>query len=990
MNPVAEDILMHYGTPRHSGRYPWGSGEDPYQRTQDFISRVEELKKNGWEATAENIQKEFGMTTGQYRSEISIASDQRKLDNIYRAKSLAEDGKGATEIGKIMGASESTVRGWLKDNSEARILETAKTIDFIREQVDKKGMVDIGADVERDLGITRTRFDTAVYYLAEKEGYVIGGARVPQANNPSQMTTLKGLAVPGTAKKDFYDYDKMQTLSDYVSHDGGESFVRKFTYPESMDSKRLKVRYAEEGGIDKDGIVELRRGVKDLSLGDSMYSQVRILVDGTHYIKGMAVYSDNMPDGVDVVFNTNKSKSTPALGPKDNTVLKLIKKDPDNPFGSLIKDADQGGQYWYDDPKTGEKKLGLINKRSDEGDWSDWKDTLPSQFLSKQNISLIKKQLGIAKADKQAEFDEYCSLTNPTVKKHLLEKFADECDSAAVHLKAAALPGQKYHVIIPVNTLKDNEIYAPQYDNGTQLALVRYPHGGLFEIPILKVNNKHAPAKELIGPLSTDAVGINKKIADQLSGADFDGDTVMCIPTHDKQGKVKISNKPPLKDLEGFDPKLQYGPETYKGRSVKLMTRTDKEMGIISNLITDMTLQGADDKELARAVKHSMVVIDAEKHKLDYKRSEYDNDIAALKKKYQPKFDEDGNPTGKGGGAFTIISRAKGEERVDKREGSPYTNLKVDPKTGGPKANYDPSRPEGAKVHKTARDDKLYYVDRDYDKDTRTMTVKTASGKKITYDMSDDKARDYYEPVMRKDPKTGDVVYTNKTGDITYKTNKRTTTSTRMAETDDAYTLVSRMQHPKEVVYADYANSMKALANQARLEVARTGKIKYDKTAKETYRDEVAKLMSDLNNAKLNTIKERAAQRKAASVVKAKQEADPTLKKGDLKKQGTQALNKYREEVGAVSRKKRNIEINDRQWAAIQAGAISENILKDILSNTDIDKLRERATPKRTNSLSKAQISKMKALSASYTVGQIADKMGLSPSTVSKYLKGVN
>ena len=39
MNQVVEemkDILMHYGTPRHSGRYPWGSGENPYQRNGDF------------------------------------------------------------------------------------------------------------------------------------------------------------------------------------------------------------------------------------------------------------------------------------------------------------------------------------------------------------------------------------------------------------------------------------------------------------------------------------------------------------------------------------------------------------------------------------------------------------------------------------------------------------------------------------------------------------------------------------------------------------------------------------------------------------------------------------------------------------------------------------------------------------------------------------------------------------------------------------------
>lgn len=164
------------------------------------------------------------------------------------------------------------------------------------------------------------------------------------------------------------------------------------------------VRYADDvgtdgfKGVDKDGVIELRRGCQDLSLGDSRYSQVRILVDGTHYLKGMAVYSDDMPDGVDVVFNTNKKRGTPALGDKTSTVLKPIKKDdPDNPFGSAIKDADKGGQYWYTDKKTGKEKLGLINKRADEGDWDEWANAIPSQFLAKQSLSLAKKQLDLAK-----------------------------------------------------------------------------------------------------------------------------------------------------------------------------------------------------------------------------------------------------------------------------------------------------------------------------------------------------------------------------------------------------------------------------------------------------------------------------------------------------------------------------------------------------------------------------------------------------------------
>ena len=402
MNPIAEEILMHYGVARRSGRYPWGSGDDPYQRNRDFLTRVEELKKQGWTETPENIMKEFGLTTGEYRMEKTIATDRRKLDSIATAKRLAEkEGMGATAIGREMGVSESTVRGWLEDGADARIRETQKTIDFIREQVDKKGMVDVGVDVERELGISKTKLDTALYYLQTEEGYPIYTGGIPQVNNPGQQTNQKVLCVPGTKHSEIYDYDRVQTLMDYVSHDNGETFD-KFVYPKSMDSKRLMVRYNEDGGLEKDGIVEIRRGVDDLSLGDSHYSQVRILVDDKKYIKGMAVYSDNMPDGVDVIFNTNKTKDVAKMD-----VLKNIKDDPDNPFGSLIK---AGGQSYYID-KDGNKQLSLINKRADEGDWSEWKDTLPSQFLGKQNINLIKKQLGIAKADKQAEFDEICALT---------------------------------------------------------------------------------------------------------------------------------------------------------------------------------------------------------------------------------------------------------------------------------------------------------------------------------------------------------------------------------------------------------------------------------------------------------------------------------------------------------------------------------------------------------------------------------------------------
>ena len=835
-------------------------------------------------------------------------------------------------------------------------------------------MIDIGTGVEKELGISKEMLNQALLML-EEEGYPIYKGGVPQVTNAGQQTNQRVICPKGTPHKEIYNYDQVHPLNedDYVSHDGGQTFD-KFVYPKSMDSKRLMVRYAEDGGIDKDGIVELRRGVDDLSLGNSHYSQVRILVDNDRYIKGMAVYSDDMPPGVDVIFNTNKTKDVPM-----RKVLKEIKDDPDNPFGSLIK---AGGQSYYID-KDGNRQLSLINKRADEGDWDDWKDTLPSQFLGKQTLYMAKKQLNLAKVDKLAEYEEICSLTNPTIKKHLLEDFANNCDSAAVNLKAAALPGQKYHVIIPVNTLKDNEIYAPGYEPGSKVALVRYPHGGTFEIPILTVNNKHQSAKDIIGTTSIDAVGINKKIADRLSGADFDGDTVMVIPTHDKAGKVKVTSTPPLKGLEDFDPKMKY-PEK-EGMTYMSKKGTQTQMGIISNLITDMTLAKAPDDEMAAAVRHSMVVIDAHKHKLNYKQSEIDNNISALKKKYQRTIDADGNEHV--GGASTILSRAKGETSVLKRQGSPYINIKGED-------GYDPDRPEGALIFKTADD--LYRPKRTVNKQTGIVTLTSTTGEKIKYDPSDKASRDKYQPIKTTDAKTGLISYKSKDGKITYELEERTQKSTRMAETDDARTLISDLQHPMEIVYADYANSMKSLANKARKEMISTGKIQYSSTAKATYQKEVSSLMTKLNDAELNTPRERAAQRMANAEVNAKAQAyqertGTKMDAGDLKKAKQQAITKARIEVGSISRRDRNIDITDSEWEAIQAGAISETKLKRILNNTDVDALKQRAMPRTTSTLSQAQINRIKALADSnYTLEQIAKKVGKSTTTVSSYLKGVN
>lgn len=924
-----EEYLIHYGMPRRSGRYPWGSGKESYQRTGDFLSRIQEFKDKGM--SEKDIATAFGLNTKELRIQQSWAKAERRSDLHARAKSLREDGVSLNEIAKIMGyKNDSSVRSLLNEESAQKMNEAGNIAFLLKKHIDEKGMIDVGAGVERELGVSKEKLEQALYMLS-LEGYPTYGGGLDQVTNKNRRTTLKVIGPPGTEAKDIYEYDKINSIKDYNTMTGDVE-VRSFQYPSSVDGKRVHIRYDEDGGTQLDGTIELRRGVADLDLGGSHYSQVRILVDGKSYLKGMAVYKDddNFPDGADIVFNTNKGKGTPA-----EKVFKSVddnlKKDPTNPFGSSI--GPDGQSYYID--KNGKKQLSPINKRADEGEWNEWSNVLPSQFLAKQNKSLIQKQLTLTKADKLADLDEILAITNPTVKKNLLQSFADDADAAAVHLKAAALPRSKYQVILPIKSLKDDEVYAPNFKEGEEVALIRFPHGGTFEIPILKVNIKNKEAINLMSKNPKDAVGINSKVAERLSGADFDGDAVLVIPTN---SKTKITTQKALKDLEGFDNKKEY-PAT---KTSKIMQESNKgrEMGVISNLITDMTLKGANTVELARAVKHSMVVIDAVKHKLDYKKSEEDNGISALKKKYQTSIDP---VTGKekSGGASTLLSQSKGEERVEKRVGTPKINLKG-------KEWYDSKEPEGALLY------------------NRFKNIKTSK------DYDPDQPEGVY--VTRKPQE-----YVDKSG----KTKIRTEKSTKMAEAKDARTLSSGTI-PEEL-YADYANSLKAMANTARKALATTPKLEYSPQAKKEYAKEYDTLMAKLNTSLLNAPKERQAQILANSIVKAQKESNPDLKNEPetLKKIQNNAINNARIKFGA---KRDPIVIDDGEWEAIQKGAITENVLTKILQNTDVSSLRERATPKDRKTISDAKLNIIQAMKASgYTNDQIAERVGLSATTVAKY-----
>ena len=895
MNPIQEDILMHYGVKRRSGRYPWGSGDNPYQHGGDFLSRVEELQRLG--KSEKEIAQEIGLSTTDLRMQVRVAKHERRALQADRARSLRDDGKTLDEIASIMGfKNDSSVRALLNENTAENKNKARATAEILKKELAEKGALDVGTGVERTLGVSTGVLQEALFIL-ETEGYNRYGVGVPQVNDPKKRTITPVISVPEIDQREVYqNLDLVKSVGEYHSSDGGDSWDKR-EYPASIDSSRVKILYGDEGGALKDGVIEIRRGVADLDLGDSHYAQVRILVDGTHYLKGMAMYSDDMPDGADIVFNTNKHSGTPKM-----EVMKPIRADPDNPFGAFIKANGQSHYIGAD----GTEKLSAINKLKEEGDWDKMSKNLSSQFLSKQPLQLIRKQLDLTYADAADEFAEICALTNPTVKRKLLLDFADECDSAAVHLKAAALPRQSIQVILPLNAMKETEIFAPNYRDGEQVALVRYPHGGTFEIPVLTVNNKNPAAISILGKNIRDAVGINPKVAERLSGADFDGDQVVVIPT----GRgVKIQSTPALKDLEGFDPKTQYSTEGKTG--VRLLSKgaaTQRQMGEISNLITDMTLKGAPESEIARAVKHSMVVIDAANHKLDYRQSEKDNGIAELRKRYQGYTDEEGKERG---GASTLLSRRKQTVDVPERQGSGV----IDPTTG-----------------------------------------------KVVYKES---GRTYV------DPKAGKTVLA-------------TTKVSRIEVLDDVRKLSSGTL--QEEAYAEHANRMKALANQARLEYKATPTLKRSASAAKAFEPEVTRLMSALRVAQLNAPREREAQRIANARVKAKVQDNNITDKDEISKIRRAAINDARVATGA-SGKRTRITISDGEWTAIQAGAISDTTLSEILRYAEPKTVRERATPRATTQLSQARINRIKALANSgHTNSEIAEALGISTSAVSKYL----
>ena len=817
-----ENHLAHYGILRRSGRYPWGSGGSENTRNRSFLDVIDMHRKDGMSET--EIARGYGITTTQLRAARSIAVAQQRQTKILTAQRLKEKGWSNVAIGKRMGLNESSVRALLAPGEKDKADALQTTSNMLKKQVDSKKYVDVGRGVESQLGVTQTHLNTAVAILREK-GYEVHNIKVLQLGT-GKYTTTKVLARPGVSLQEVQkNRSEIKQINEY-SVDHGRTFFSTQP-PISVSSRRIGINYKEDGGDKADGVIYIRPGVHDLAIGSNRYAQVRIAVDGTHYLKGMAVYKDDLPAGVDLVFNTNKSSTG-----RKKDVMKELTNDPDFPFGSIIR------QVHGPDGKV-ISALNMVGSplregSGEEGSWDSWSKNLSSQMLSKQSPALAKQQLNVTHERRLREFNEISSLTNPIVRQKMLLIFADATDSAAVHLKAASLPRQATKVLLPINSIKPGEIYAPSMRDGERVALVRHPHGGTFEIPELTVNNRNREARKILGTAAKDAVGIHHSVAKRLSGADFDGDTVLVIPNN----KRSVKSTPALEGLKGFDPQVYKLPKDSPIPSIS-SSRKQTEMGKISNLITDMTIHGANNEEKARAIRHSMVVIDSEKHNLDFRQSEKDNGIPALKEKYQG---------GKRAGASTLISLAGSEVRVPQRiERRASRGGPIDPRTG--KKVYEPT---GAVVPK-------YRITRDPVTGHKTR-VETGT----------------FEPKLIK--------------------------STRLAEAEDAFSLSSGSKMESIYAEHSNRLKAMANAARKEAVHTKTPSVS-SPSAKKVYAKEVASMNAKLNLAEKNAPLERQAQLLANAHVSQVRQANPHMESADVTKIRQFALNEARTRTGAKKTK---------------------------------------------------------------------------------------
>lgn len=1035
-------------TPTGSGRYMLGTGENPYQHEYDTRTEYNKLNGMGY-SDAEIARVMGYSSVPALRAAVSSSSESYKIHRGQEFEKLRAQGLSNVEIAERLGVSEGTVRNMIKkQNAGASVKRTKLTNakDVLRtsvEGIDSDGepfsMVDVGEGTEMYMGFGIDTKNNALKAL-EAEGYVVTTIQVGQVSNKNNKTTVQILAkvndqqyvidngvagktnVKGetvtaaqnaVAKYAYSHLDQIQPCTSTIcQNESGTEVARALEKPKQIDINRVLIadptdpspsgifdpttgREYTMGEINsaKDGTMILRPSAKDLTMteeGNSKithYAQVRIAcTDGKgidRYCKGMAMYGkeEDFPDGVDIIFYTNPGKVSADGKVYAEKVLKKQKAEEMNPFGADLKAS---GQRHYID-SDGNEQLSAVNILREEGDWGNYSTSLPSQFLAKQNVPLVKEQLTKTVSEAKEYIDTLNKIPNPQVRNKLLEDYADSLDSQAIHLNAAGVSEQRTQVILPCTSLRGTEynadgsvkrlgeIYAPGYGDGQKVAVIRYPHANTCEIPVLIVNNNNKEGRETIG-FGKDAIGLPKSALDQLSGADTDGDTGTIIPVSLLNNKgLNVDSKQYFKELVGFDAEATW-PYTEGVTQVSkkwngidregiTMSKAERgqEMGLVTNLIMDMSTLGdsVPQEEHVRAIKYSMVAVDAYKHNIDWRQAREDLGIPELYSKY--------SSTSRGGG-MTIFTRAKSQKQdVPEYKEGKYVNgkrLLIDPDTG----------------------DKLFT----YTNGTHAKKVGT-------------------------DPETGKGIY----DDSIREKNKVSTEKLRYAwmEGKGAASLASDNPSTKEQMYVEFSDTLHGMANSIRrslnddtyhIDKSKVSdkdktddglsyvKMKATRATADSDEDKavIDSLRSKLDVAKRNAPKERLAQVYANAAIKARVDENPSLKTDDdaLKKVKNAELAAARARTGANGKGTR-VEISAKEYEAINSGKVPKTLISDVLKKSNTESLTKLATESTGSrkKLTAAQVARIKAWGNSNsksTPYQMAKSMGVSVSTINKVLSG--
>lgn len=890
--PVFDTSMFdHYGR-KGMKWYQHIFGEE--QKKWRTLQKVEDYKASHPGATYTEMAAAFGISTGELRQRVMAEGHHKREFRLYIAKQMEEEGISKSDMDTVFNAPKGTAARVLAAGQSKKDAKMNEIRDKIVNRVDEVKYLDIGKGTDIQLGVTRETLEGIVRGL-EAEGYHTHTVYLKNLTDANKDTTMRVLSKEPDLKKVVAHKHDIRSLDAWYDPEGK---LRDIEPPQQLDWDRVKIRYGDEGGKARDGMMQIRPGAEGLDLGDARYAQVRIAVGGTSYLKGVAIvdHTAKFPPGTDIIFNTNKPKGTPR-----EDVLKPLKKEvmSDNPFGAVIK-----------------SQKGYINFVSKEGDWNDWSAGLAAQMVSKQPDKFVKAQLDKTYGNIKKDFEAFQAIEHPVIRSHFLEEYARSLTTKANKLKAEGVEGERAQLLLSNPNLKPNEVYAPNYKNGERVCLIRYPHGGTFEIPELVVNNNHQSSRRILGN-AIDAIMVNPSVAGKLSGADFDGDTVYVLPQNKKNPILSTELPPSIrKKVAEFDPE-KYHVDMPSGKHVVTKKYSTDQMGIATNLISDMTTLKAPVGDIIDATLYSMVVIDSYKHNYDLKQAKKDFRINDLKKKYQGAANA---------GSATIITRARSKVKVYEHFDGTLERVKE-------------------KSYKTTG----------------------ANGKEYR--------EKYY--VLE---------------DGTEVSKKRVKEVRLMDITKDAHTLKSSHPNTIEDRYANYANGLKALQNEAYKANAAIKMPKKDPQAAKQYAPEVQSIEGKLKAAMSKAPTERQIELLAEQ--RFRHYSYPGMEAEDRKKLAARSRITARKIVtgqsqGPKSRRSERMHLTDMEWQAIFHNALSPSTVKRVLEYCDSDEVREKVIPKGYQSIPSAKISRARAMLAQtsggkpkYTYAEVAEALGVSVSAL--------